>query len=422
MPLGNLCTDGEESTLEIMALQTDLCTSLHEGIDSVTIPNRRLLWTISYHHAANDGSLMALVAVIPIVAEELELTYAEVGLLGLGLIITVVTQLLVGRVADRMFSRMLLEIGAALMAATFVLVLFVSDFVGLFLAVISMRVGASFYHPVGIAWITRAYKGKHRDTALGVQSGIGNLGVIASFASSGFLGEALGWKAPCFLWAGLNVLAVILGIAYVRGAEVLGQTAGSMGKVPPVRTMLKMSALVLPIASGGALYQVTSYFGPINLVSMHGWTAGTADLAFATWIGIGTLTSYYYGRLSSVIGRVALLRCGYAVSGLSAVSLFFASDWYVVVPILLAFGFTLFLTYPALFSMVTDRTQENERGTAFGILFGFQLGGGAVIVYVCGLLADILQDPAYAFVIIGVLSAASLAALAYGAPRSGGNS
>lgn len=385
----------------------------------MNVPNRRLLYVISYHHACNDGTLMALVALLPILVHEMSLSYSEVGLLGFGLVITVVVQLLVGRVADRLSSRYLLEVGAALMAISFIMVLFVNDFAGLFLAVIAMRVGASFYHPVGISWITKEYAGPHLESALGVQSGIGNLGVILAFATSGFLGEGFGWKVPCALWAFLNIVAIVLGFAVVSRLPPRPKETVRKAAPDPKDTLIRMAALTVPIAGGGALYQVTSYFGPINLTTMHGWTAGAADLVFAFWIGVGTVTSYYYGRLSAMYGRKAMLTAGYLISTVAALLLFFVSDWYLVVPLVMAFGAVLFVTYPALFSMITDVTDTGERGTAFGILFGFQLGGGAVVVYLCGIVADIADNPAYSFLLVGLLGLASLAIVSSERIRAG---
>jgi len=380
--------------------------------------DRRLLWVISYHHAANDGTLLALVALLPILMDEMALSYAQIGLLGLGLIITVIVQLMVGRVADRMFSKYLLEAGAALMAASFVLLLWVSDFTGLFLAVISMRVGASFYHPVGISWITREYEGPYLDTALGIQSGTGNLGVIIALASSGFLGETFGWKATCGLWAVLNLAAVVSGLVLARNADIGRRTIARPRQTSARETLSKIGLLTFPIATGGALYQVTSYYGPINLTTMHGWTAGTADLIFAVWIGVGTVTAYYFGQLSRRWGRDRLLKAGYGISAVSAAALFFVSDWYIVAAVLVLYGSVLFLTYPAIFAAITKSTDESERGTAFGILFGFQLGGGAVVVYLCGLVADRLSDPSYSFLIVSALSLASLLFIQFGKTRT----
>ncbi len=370
--------------------------------------DRRLLFVISYHHACNDGALIALVALIPILVEDLRLTYTEVGILGLGLLITVVVQLVVGRAADRRLSSHLLEMGAMLMALSFVLILFVSDFTGLFLAVILMRVGASFYHPVGISWITREYSGSYLDTALGVQSGIGNFGVIASLASSGFLGEMFGWKMPCALWAVLNLVAVVLGMTLTRGRPGTESSARPRETASVRQTISKIGVFGAPLAAGGALYGVTTYYGPLNLTTMHGWGPGMADLMFALWLAVGTASSYSFGRISVIFGRETIVRAGYIVSAIALLALFFVSDWYLIAPVLMLYGATLFLTYPALFALVSERTGMEERGTAFGIVFSFQLGGGAAVVYVCGLVADAFGDPSYAFIVAAAFTAASL--------------
>lgn len=373
--------------------------------------DKRLLWVISYHHACNDGTLMALVAVLPILIDEMSLSYSEVGILGFGLLITVVVQFFVGKASDRHFSRYMLEVGAALMAASFLLIPFVSDFVGLFVVVIAMRVGASFYHPIGVSWITKEYQGPYLDTALGIQSGVGNLGVILALGSSGFLGEYFGWKAPCILWAFVNLVAVAMGLALTKGYRASGDHVPHERTAPVTATFKKIAGIVLPVATGGAVYQVTTYFGPINLTQMHGWSTGDADLMFATWIGVGTITSYFFGRISERYGRVNVLVVGYIIGFIAAVLLAFVSTWYLILPTLVVFGATFFLTYPALFGVATKSTNASERGTAFGIIFGCQLGGGAVVVAGCGVISDFFDDPSYSFLVMGILSVASVAAL-----------
>ena len=344
---------------------------------------------------------------IPILVQVMDLSYYHVGLLGFGLLITVVVQYIVGRIADRAFSRYLLEFGAAMMGTSFVLLLFVSSFTHLFLAVILMRVGGAFYHPVGTSWITREYAGPYVDTALGVQSGVGNFGVILALGTSGFLGEAFGWQAPCIVWAGLNFAAVIIGLVMIEEGGNRTTVTKPARLASPKETLSKMWMFVIPIITGGALYQVTSYFGPTNLTKSSDWTAGGADLMFAVWIGVGTVTSYYFGAMSHRYGKDRLLSAGYLVSAASVLTLAFTVEWYLVAPALIIFGALLMLTYPALFSYINQMTGEGERGTAFGILFGFQLGGGAALVYICGIVADLLGNASYAFVVVAALSATS---------------
>jgi MFS family permease len=375
------------------------------------VTNKRLLWAISYHHLCNDGTLMALIALLPILVDEMDMSYYDVGLLGFGLVITVVVQYGVGKFADRKFSKFMLEAGAGMMASSFLLLLLVNDFAGLFAAVIVMRVGASFYHPVGTSWISRTFSGAYLDTALGIQSGVGNLGVIVAWVSSGYLGEHFSWKAPCLLWAGLNLAAVAIGTLVIRETGVMPSQLAQRERISSRQTFRKIGILSIPIMTGGALYQVTSYFGPLNLTKNGEWSAASADLMLAFWIAVGTVTSYYFGAFSARFGRGWLLKSAYSVSCVSVLLLAVVSQWYFVGAVLLAYGALLYVTYPALFALVTEATSDKERGTAFGILFGLQLGGGAATVYACGALADALGDPAYSFVVVFAMAAISTAVL-----------
>ncbi|MCI4371252.1 MAG: hypothetical protein L3J78_01240 [Thermoplasmata archaeon] len=51
-------------------------------------------------------------------------------------------------------------------------------------------------------------------------------------------------------------------------------------------------------------------------------------------------------------------------------------------------GSGLFLTYTALFSFVAESGHRHLRGAAFGLIFAFQLLGGAAGLFLAGFLAD----------------------------------
>jgi MFS family permease len=174
-----------------------------------------------------------------------------------------------------------------------------------------------------------------------------------------------------------------------------------------------VSLYAMPLAAGGALYGVTTYYGPINLTAAHGWSAGMADLMFAIWLAVGTISSYYFGSISARLGRKRVVTVGYIGSVVGLVALFLTSEWYLIAPALVVFGGVMFLTYPALFAMVSDVTSSEERGTAFGMVFAFQLGGGSAVVYLCGLIADRYDDPSYAFPVTAAFALASLAMFAF---------
>ena len=52
-------------------------------------------------------------------------------------------------------------------------------------------------------------------------------------------------------------------------------------------------------------------------------------------------------------------------------------------------GISTFLTFPALFSFVSEMTDKKIEGKTFGYTFTFQLGGGTVMLFLSGFLSDI---------------------------------
>jgi len=209
----------------------------------------------------------------------------------------------------------------------------------------------------------------------------------------------------------LNLVAVVIGVSVIKDTGVKASQLSQGERIDSRVTLRKIGLLSIPIMTGGALYQVTSYFGPLNLTKNGDWSASGADATLALWIAIGTVTSYYFGAICARFGRRELLKAAYIVSCACALLLAVLSQWYLVMPVLIVYGALLFITYPALFAYVTEATNEKERGTAFGILFGLQLGGGAATVYVCGTIADALNDPAYSFVVVSALAVVSAIAL-----------
>ena len=200
----------------------------------------------------------------------------------------------------------------------------------------------------------------------------------------------------------------MFGLAFTKSHSAPDVTRRQTRTISVGETISRVKYLTVPIAAGGALYSVTTYFGPVNLTTMHGWSAGEADLLFAVWLGVGTVSSYFYGTIRARFDRGTIVSVGFGVSVLSLLALFVTSSWYLVTPILVVYGAALFLTYPALFAIVSEATSIEERGTAFGIVFAAQLGGAAAMTYVSGVVADSLGDPSAAYPVTATLVFASL--------------
>jgi predicted MFS family arabinose efflux permease len=229
------------------------------------------------------------------------------------------------------------------------------------------------------------------------------VGVILGMGTGAVLGSEVGWQAPFLLWGALNLAAIALGLWLVRGRR-------SPPVEPPQRVDYRevlrgVRYWMLPIALGGAAFNIISTFGPILMHDGYGLSDGVSGVAIALWILVGSIAAFSFGRLSARFGRYRSLLAAYlalTVTGLIASSL-------GLVPSLAALwtlGSALFITYPATFSFISEASRTRVQGAAFGVIFGFQLLGGTLGVLAAGALAALLNSPSVPFLLVGLFSGA----------------
>jgi MFS family permease len=104
---------------------------------------------------------------------------------------------------------------------------------------------------------------------------------------------------------------------------------------------------------------------------------------------VGCISSFFYGRIKSFLGRKNTIILSYLIIGIMCVLLSFFVELFILIPVLALLGFSLFITYPALASFVSEETHETVEGKTFGLIFTLQLGGGTLLLFIDGFLADI---------------------------------
>src|SRR5205807_1072818 len=146
-----------------------------------------------------------------------------------------------------------LPLGIVVLGLGSALVSLSSTFWMLLLLVSLSRIGASFYHPVGIAWIGREFRGPDLDRSMGFQSAFGDAGVILGMATTSIVAFASGWRAPFLIWGGINLAAVAVSFGLVRHRRppVL-QTEGL--KRDYWRMLQDVRLWLFPLALGGAAF------------------------------------------------------------------------------------------------------------------------------------------------------------------------
>lgn len=352
--------------------------------------DRKVLLANSIYHLTNDGSVTIVAGQITLLQVAFAFGALETGLLsGTALLVTALFQIVFGALSDRRDPPRLLPLGIVLLGVGTLLVAVASDFWMLLALVAVSRIGASFYHPVGIAWIGREFRGPDLDRSMGFQSAFGDAGVILGMATTAIIAVAVGWQVPFLIWGGVNLGAVLIGLRLLRHYR-----PSPTNRIGFRRDYRKLVRSVRPwlflIALGGAAFTIFTTFGPLLLHHKFGFDDTAAEVAIAVWILVGAVVAFFFGRVSRRFGRLRTLTVSY---GLIAIASLVGAVSGVPAMVLLLFwtlGSAVFITYPALFSFVAEASHERLQGASFGVIFGFQLLGGSLGSFAAGGLAAVL--------------------------------
>ena len=349
--------------------------------------DRRVLFANSLYHLTNDGAVTVIAGQITLLQTHFSFGTFETGLLsGAALLVTAIFQMVFGAMSDRRDPTRFLPLGIVVLGLGSALVALSSTFWILLLLVSLSRIGASFYHPVGIAWIGREFEGPELDRSMGFQSAFGDTGVILGMATTSVIAVAFGWQVPFLLWGGINLGAVALGLWLVRNHR-----APTGPRERPKRDYVQMIRDVrlwlFPLALGGAAFSIFSTFGPLLLHHRFGFDDSSSEIAIAIWILAGALVAFFFGRVSRRFGRLRTLTACYAFIGLASLIGVSSGSAAVVLGLFWTLGSAVFITYPALFSFVSEASHRRLQGAAFGLIFGFQLLGGSLGSFAAGSLA-----------------------------------
>jgi FSR family fosmidomycin resistance protein-like MFS transporter len=372
----------------------------------------KILSTVSFYHAINDGTLAIIPILFPIFKIIFDLSYTQIGIItGGGLLINIIFQLMIGRISDGKNSRTMLSLGILLISLSMLLFTKTNGFYSLILFMSLLRIAASFFHPIGVGWISRIFK-KHRlDWAMGIQSGSANIGTFIAISTTLFISELTNWKYPLYLWSIAGAVILITGILITRKTEDKFLIVKKIAKKQKISESLVESAvflkkirLLIPafIISGSSWITIITYL-PLFLTERTNLSLTIIGLIVSIWIGIGTISSLLYGKISDKFGRNNITFISYFTIGLTTILITFFTNILLIALIILLLGITVFLTFPATVTYISEITHESVEGKTFGTIFTLQLIGSTIFLFFGGFLSDIfgIWIP---FMLLGVTS------------------
>jgi MFS family permease len=353
---------------------------------------RRILISASLFHALNDSAGVAVPLVFPILLAggSMIRNYWQIGLLSnFGLLATFLFQILIVHAARRLEYRTMLGASFVGIVGSLALIPLSTTYAWLFSLYIFFRVFDSFYHTVGLAWVSRTHPSEGIDFAMGVQSGSGNLGVLLAFVAVGYIAQQASWQTALRVWAAVCFGLGLVSLALVRKLSFkMDDDAEALGPASWFRTISLIRRHIPGFVFGGASWSVTLYFAPSLLNRKFGVPMATTGLYLALWIGMGTVSTYLFGRLSGAFGRSRITRGALAVASLSLFGVGLAGRTALAVSGLFVFGISLFLIYPALQSCVGNAVSSGNQSQAFSVASNLQMLSGALVTLASGFLSD----------------------------------
>jgi MFS family permease len=358
--------------------------------NSGKVPNR-ILYVVSLNHATNDATVALLPTLFPVVLSLFKISLFQLGILvALMYLTNVVCQLITGHYSEKFEPRILLPLGISIMALSMVFLILSSSFEELLFSGILLRLGSSFFHPVGVSTISRTYSGEQLDSSMGFQSAFGNFGIFIVFLITAPIYYAFGWSAPFLLFLILDLLVVaitMLKLGKVQKSKK--EVTEPQGKRGNFLSLLPSFFVVSTFITGGASAIVTNYG---NVLLERAFNVTDADLLIGVWIGCSFFGALYTGRLTRVISRSKLLVSVYSFSCVSMLALALAPGSLLIVgPSLVLNGFSLAMTYPIIYSELSSflGDKSDKKGSAFGMIFSTQIIGSSVIGFVSGYISGI---------------------------------
>jgi MFS family permease len=352
---------------------------------------RRVLVSSSIFHGLNDAATVAVPMIFPILYAQGSIirSYSEIGLLSnFGLLTTLLFQVLVVHLSQSAEYRHLLGASFAGISLTLFLIPLSAGYWQLFFLYLLFRAFDSFYHTVGMAWVSRTHPHRAIDLAMGVQSGSGMFGVFLAFLTFGYLAQDSNWQFPLRVWGGACFGLGLVSFLLIRKYHFPRGDGGRLGFTSWLQTARLVRQYIPGFLFGGASWAVTIYFAPSLLYHKFSMPMGRTGLFMAAWIGIGTVTTYLFGPVSRRVGRATVFRTGFGGASLSLLVVGLSTRPGLAVLGLLAFGFFLFVIYPALQSFVGNTCPEPCQPQAFSLVSNLQMLAGALVSLLSGFLSD----------------------------------
>ncbi len=353
-----------------------------------------VLATISVCHMLNDVIQSLIMAIYPMLKQNLSLDFRQIGLITFTFQFTAsVLQPVVGYFTDRYPTPYSLVLGMASSLAGLVLIAFASGYAAVLAAAALIGMGSSVFHPESSRVARLASGGRHGMAQSVFQVG-GNFGtalgpLLAAFIVLPYGQHTIAWFSLAAL-LGMVLLAAI-GAWYGKTLKLNGEASGNerqaiaeLSKSKVRRSIAILMALTF--SKHFYLVSITSFY-IFYLIHTFGLSVQSAQLYLFLFLGAVAAGTVIGGPIGDRIGARRVI--WWSILGvlpftllLPYVGLFWTAVLSVVIGLILASAFPAILVYAQ--GLIPGRV-----GMVAGLFFGLAFGIAGIGAAFLGWLADV---------------------------------
>ena len=340
---------------------------------------------LSLLHMINDANVLLIPTVLPLIVNEFGLSYLQVGLLLSSTIaLTIILQTPLGYFSDMKGRKYLLSLGFLILGFGSILSSFARTFIELLIAQVILSIGGSFYHPLSYAITAITYESRGRGRSIGIQSSMGDIGVLIIFATNGYIATELGWRLPIGFFGATSIGASILPLLIEERSNFTRENAPRNHFLEIIRNISSLIGVqFLLVASYRIVYGYTSL-----LLVEKGLNLAIANSFIAILTLAGIIGSIITGILIDRYGVEKILGILSLTGALSALLIIYAPSIALTLIFMMVLGFIIYGIYPCTYSLLSDKTSKELMGLSYGLLLSIGLLGGFSGTFIAGLLSD----------------------------------
>lgn len=370
----------------------------------------RYTYLLSAGHMCSDINQGALPAILPFFISAYNFNYtAAAGLILTANIVSSIVQPLFGQMADKKSRPWIMAVGILFAGGGMAVTGFISNFIGLCIAVMISGIGIAAFHPEAAQLVNRVSDVRKKGAGIGTFSFGGSVGFAVGPIISTIAITLFGLKGTLVLAIPALIMCIAL-FSQSRNLEQASQKQEKANKLvmEPVEKDQwgPFSLLTIVVFGRSIVFYGLNTFLALYWINILKQSEQVGNASLSILFAIGAISTLLGGKLADRFGFRKIIKIGFILLPPSILLLTLTENSVIATLLLLPIGYALNVpNSPTV--VLGQKYLPNRLGLASGITLGLAISVGGILAPVLGILADTygLIYAMYAIILISLIPA-----------------